>query len=226
MPFNHKQIIETYPAFKGHVRYLRGGKSPFELRHLPTVQLRDFVTAYAEQAGITGFFKQFDAPLASGVATYSLRHHPVVKVFGQELMQLALDADILKLFEPSPYGSSQVPLKPQTYTAAAVLEALGESHRADRTQLAVTGSVETLQVLLSIDDHKAFEQYVRAIPLEQVEKRRLLAQCLPHYFRWFDEQEVRGLFPDTDYLVEEAVEYYIEQVVLDQEMEGFYENAY
>lgn len=51
MSFNHKQIIETYPAFKGHVRYLRGGKSPFELRHLPTIQLREFVTAYAEEAG-------------------------------------------------------------------------------------------------------------------------------------------------------------------------------
>lgn len=78
MPFNHKQIVELYPTFKGYVRYLRGGKSPFELRHLPTIQLRDFVIAYAEQAGIGGFFKQFDAPLASGVKTYSLRHHPMV----------------------------------------------------------------------------------------------------------------------------------------------------
>ena len=222
MPFNHKQIVETYPAFKGHVRYLRGGKSPFELRHLPTIQLREFVTAYAGQAGITGFFKQFDAPLAPGVATYSLRHHPMVKVFGQDLVQLALDSDILRHFAPSPYGV----LKPKTYTAAAVLEALGESHRSNRTQLAVTGSAETLQVLLSIDDHKAFEQYCQVIPLEQVEKRRLLAQCLTSYFRWFDVQEVRGLFPDTDYLVVEAVEDYIEQTVLDQEMEDFYENAY
>lgn len=222
MPFNHKQIVETYPAFKGHVRYLRGGKSPFELRHLPTSHLREFVTAYAERVGIAGFFKQFDAPLAPGVATYSLRHHPMVKVFGQDLVQLALDADILRHFEPSPYGV----LKPQTYTAAAVLEALGESHRANRVQLAVVGSLKTLQVLLSIDDHKAFEQYVQAIPLEQVEKRRLLAQCLSHYFRWFDVQEVRGLFPDTDHVVMEAVEDHIEQIVLDQEMEGYYENAY
>lgn len=220
MPFNHKQIVETYPAFKGHVRYLRGGKSPFELRHLPTVQLRDFVTTYAEEAGVAGFFKHFDAPLASNVSTYSLRHHPMVKVFGQELMQLALDDDILRHFAPSPYGPSEVPLKPKTYTAAAVLEALGESHRADRVQLAVVGSIETLEILLSIDDHKAFEQYAQAIPLEQVEKRRLLAQCLPHYFRWFDEQEVGGLFPDTDYLVMEAVEDYIEQVIYDREMEG------
>lgn len=222
MPFNHKQIVELYPAFKGHVRYLRGGKSPFELRHVPTIHLREFVTAYAEEAGVAGFFKQFDAPIASGVATYSLRHHPMVKVFDHELTQLALDPDILKLFGPSPYG---VP-KPQTYTAAAVLEALGESHRSDRTQLAVQGSLKTLQVLLSIDDHKAFEQYIQAIPLEQVEKRRLLAQCLSHYFRWFDVQEVRGLFPDTDGDVVEAVEDHIEQLVLDQEMEGFYENAY
>ena len=117
-------------------------------------------------------------------------------------------------------------LKPQTYTAAAVLEALGESHRSDRTQLAVAGSTITLEVLSGIDDHKAFEYYVQAIPLEQVEKRRLLAQCLSHYFRWFDDQEVRGLFPDTDADVVEAVEAYIEQIVLDQEMEGFYENAY
>ena len=226
MPFNHKQIVETYPAFKGRARYLRGGKSPFELRHLPTIQLREFVTAYAEEVGIAGFFKQFDAPLAPGVATYSLRHHPMVKLFGQDLVQLALDADILKLFEPSPYGSSQVPLKPQTYTAAAVLEALGESHRSDRTQLAVAGSLETLQVLLSINDHKAFEYYCQAVPLEQVEKRRLLAQCLTSYFRWFDVQEVRGLFPDTDADVVEAVEDHIEQIVLDQEMEDFYENAY
>lgn len=226
MPFNHKQIVETYPAFKGHVRYLRGGKSPFELRHLPTIQLREFVTAYAGQAGIAGFFKQFDAPLASNVSTYSLRHHPLVKVFGPELVQLALDPDILALFEPSHYGSSQVPLKPQTYTAATVLEALGESHRSDRTQLAVAGSLETLQVLLSIDDHKAFEYYCQAVPLEQVEKRRLLAQCLTSYFRWFDVQEVRGLFPDTDGDVVEAVEDHIEQLVLDQEMEGYYENAY
>lgn len=226
MPFNHKQIVETYPAFKGHVRYLRGGKSPFELRHLPTIQLREFVTAYAERVGIAGFFKQFDAPLAPGVATYSLRHHPMVKVFSQDLVQLVLDADTLALFEPSPYGTSQVPLKPQTYTAAAVLEALGESHRSDRVRLAVDGSIKTLEVLLSIDDHKAFEYYVQAIPLEQVEKRRLLAQCLSHYFRWFDVQEVRGLFPDIDADVVEAVEDYIEQVVLDQEMEGFYENAY
>lgn len=222
MPFNHKQIVETYPTFKGHVRYLRGGKSPFELRHVPTIQLCEFVTAYAERAGIAGFFKQFDALLAPGVATYSLRHHPMVKVFGPELVQLALDPDILKLFEPSPYGV----LKPQTYTAAAVLEALGESHRSDRTQLAVAGSLETLQVLLSIDDHKAFKYYCQAIPLEQVEKRRLLAQCLTSYFRWFDVQEVRGLFPDTDGDVVEAVEDHIEQVVLDQDMEGFYENAY
>ena len=222
MPFNHKQIVELYPAFKGHVRYLRGGKSPFELRHLPTSHLREFVTAYAEQVGIAGFFKQFDAPLAPGVATYSLRHHPMVKVFGHELTQLALDADILRHFEPSPYGV----LKPQTYTAAAVLEALGESHRPGRTQLAVAGSIKTLQVLLSIDDHKAFEQYVQAIPLEQVEKRRLLAQCLTSYFRWFDVQEVRELFPDTDADVVEAVEDHIEQIVLDQEMEDFYENAY
>lgn len=222
MPFNHKQIVELYPAFKGHVRYLRGGKSPFELRHLPTSHLREFVTAYAERVGIAGFFKQFDAPLAPGVATYSLRHHPMVKVFGHELTQLALDADILRHFEPSPYGV----LKPQTYTAAAVLEALGESHRSDRTQLAVAGYIKTLQVLLSIDDHKAFEQYVQAIPLEQVEKRRLLAQCLTSYFRWFDVQEVRGLFPDTDGDVVEAVEDHIEQLVLDQEMGGFYENAY
>ena len=222
MPFNHKQIVETYPALKGHVRYLRGGKSPFELRHLLTSHLREFVTAYAERVGIAGFFKQFDAPLAPGVATYSLRHHPLVKVFGPELVQLALDPDILALFEPSPYGV----LKPQTYTAAAVLEALGESHRSDRTQLAVAGSIKTLQVLLSIDDHKAFEQYVQAIPLEQVEKRRLLAQCLTSYFRWFDVQEVRELFPDTDGHVVEAVEAHIEQIVLDQEMEDYYENAY
>ncbi len=222
MPFNHKQIVETYPAFKGHVRYLRGGKSPFELRHLPTIQLRDFVTAYSEQAGVGGFFKQFDAPLAPGVATYLLRHHPMVKVFGLELVQLALDPDILDLFEPSPYGV----LKPQTYTAAAVLEALGESHRSDRVRLAVDGSIKTLEVLLSIDDHKAFEYYCQAIPLEQVEKRRLLAQCLTSYFRWFDDQEVRGLFPDTDGDVTEAVENYIEQIVLDQELEGYYENAY
>ena len=219
MPFNHKQIAELYPAFKGHVRYLRGGKSPFELRHVPTIQ---FVTTYAEEAGVAGFFKHFDAPIASDVATCSLRHHPMVKLFGQDLVQLALDADILNLFEPSPYGV----LKPKTYTAAAVLEALGESHRSDRTQLAIDGSLETLQVLLSIDDHKAFEQYVQAIPLEQVEKRRLLAQCLTSYFHWFDVQEVRGLFPDTDGDVVEAVEDYIEQIVLDQEMEGFYENAY
>ena len=139
MPFNHKQIVETYPAFKGHVRYLRGGKSPFELRHLPTIQLREFVTAYAERVGIAGFFKQFDAPLAPGVATYLLRHHPMVKVFGQDLVQLVLDADTLALFEPSPYGA----LKPQTYTAAAVLEALGESHRSDRVQLAVDGSIRS-----------------------------------------------------------------------------------
>ncbi len=145
MPFNHKQIVEAYPAFKGHVRYLRGGKSPFELRHLPTSHLREFVTAYAGQAGIMGFFKQFDAPLAPGVATYSLCHHPMVKVFGPELVQLALDPDILKLFEPSPYGV----LKPQTYTAAAVLEALGESHRSGRVRLAVDGSIKTLEVLLS-----------------------------------------------------------------------------
>ena len=222
MPFNHKQIVETYPTFKGYVRYLRGGKSPFELRHLPTIQLREFVTAYAERVGIAGFFKQFDAPLASGVATYSLRHHPMVKVFGQELVQLVLDADILALFEPSPYGV----LKPQTYTAAAVLEALGESHRSDRTQLAVAGSLETLQVLLSINDHKAFEYYCQAVPLEQVEKRRLLAQCLTSYFGWFDVQAVRQLFPDTDADVVEAVEACIEQIVLDQEMEGYYENAY
>lgn len=222
MPFNHKQIVETYPAFKGYVRYLRGGKSPFELRHVPTIQLREFVTAYAEEAGVAGFFKHFDAPIAPGVATYSLRHHPLVKVFGHELTQLALDPDILKLFKPSPYGV----LKPQTYTAAAVLEALGESHRPGRTQLAVAGSLETLQVLLSIDDHKAFEHYCQAVPLEQVEKRRLLAQCLTSYFRWFDVQEVRGLFPDTDGDVVEAVEEHIEQIVLDQEMEDYYENAY
>ena len=146
----------------------------------------------------------------------------MVKVFGPELVQLALDPDILKLFEPSPYGV----LKPKTYTAAAVLEALGESHRSDRTQLAVAGSIKTLQVLLSIDDHKAFEYYCQAVPLEQVEKRRLLAQCLTSYFRWFDVQEVRGLFPDTDADVVEAVEACIEQIVLDQEMEGYYENAY
>lgn len=224
MPFNHKQIVELYPAFKGHVRYLIGGKSPFELRHLPTIQLREFVTAYAGQAGVAGFFKQFDAPLASGMKTYSLRHHPMVKVFGQDLVQLALDSDILNLFEPSPYGANS--LKPQTYTAAAVLEALGESRRSDRVQLAVDGSLKTLEVLLSIDDHRAFEQYCQAVPLEQVDKRRLLAQCLTSYFGWFDDQEVRGLFPDTDGDVTEAVEDYIEQIVLDQEMEGFYENAY
>lgn len=130
----------------------------------------------------------------------------------------------MKLFEPSPYGTNSP--KPQTYTAAAVLEALGESRRSDRVQLAVDGSIKTLEVLLSIDDHKAFEQYVQAIPLEQVEKRRLLAQCLSHYFRWFDVDEVRGLFPDTDADVVEAVESYIEQIVLDQEMEGCYESAY
>ena len=80
--------------------------------------------------------------------------------------------------------------------------------------------------MVRLHDHKAFEYYCQAVPLEQVEKRRLLAQCLTSYFRWFDVQEVRELLPDTDADVVEAVEAHIEQIVLDQEMEDFYENAY